>query len=255
MKAVGLKGRVEIFRDSYGIPHIYAKNMHDLLFAQGYVQAQDRWWQMEFFRKTCGGRIEELTGRKSKLVNTDIYLRSLGLYRVARQEYDSYPPEDRALLDAFASGVNAYIADRSPWQLSVNYSILGLTGVKFKVDLWSPLDSLAFSKLMAWDLGLSRDLELPRVKLYKKLGAEMAEQFLVPPWPLKEKRTILLEEDIKATYPAANNSSKQNADKGMTRHGLHAASTLAYDDPAADLSLLMARPRERAATPGWPQAV
>src|SRR5665811_1106650 len=64
LKVPGLKERVEVIRDSYGIPHIYAENMIDLFFAQGYSQAQDRWWQMEFFRKTCGGRIEELTGRK-----------------------------------------------------------------------------------------------------------------------------------------------------------------------------------------------
>jgi penicillin G amidase len=239
LKADGLKGRVEILRDSYGIPHIYAKNMHDLFFAQGYVQAQDRWWQMEFFRKTCGGRIEELTGRKDALLNTDIYLRSLGLYKVVEKAYNSYPAEDRAILDAFTMGVNAYIAGRSPRQLSVNYSILGLTGVKFKIDPWSPLDSLAFSKLMAWDLGLSRDLELQRVKLYQKLGAEMAEQFLVPPWPLKEKPTILLEEDIKTLFPSGPDSSQPDAEQGWSRHDLPAISALTYDDPAADLSLLM----------------
>ncbi len=87
---------MEIIRDANGIPHIYAKNMHDLFFAQGYAQAQDRWWQMEFFRKTCGGRIEELTGKKASLVNTDIYLRSLGLYDVCKKEYDLYTPDQRA---------------------------------------------------------------------------------------------------------------------------------------------------------------
>lgn len=241
LKADGLKERVEVLRDSYGVPHIYAKNMNDLIFAQGYVQAQDRFWQMEFFRKTCGGRIEELTGRKSALVNADIYLRSLGIYKVVEQEYSSYPAEDRMILDAFAKGVNAYIAGRSPRQLSVNYSILGLTGVKFKVEPWSALDSLAFSKLMAWDLGLSRDLEQPRVKLYGRLGAEMAEQFLVPPWPLKEKPTILLDEDIRAVYPAAPDSAKPVSDKGLSGSSLPDASALAYDDPAAYLSMIMGR--------------
>ena len=65
LRVPGLKESVEVIRDSYGIPNIYAKNLEDLFFAQGYVQAQDRWWQMEFFRKTCGGRIGELTGRKA----------------------------------------------------------------------------------------------------------------------------------------------------------------------------------------------
>ncbi len=233
VKAAGLKQRVEVIREANGKPHIYAGNMHDLFFAQGYVQAQDRWWQMEFFRKTCGGRIEELTGRKTALVNSDIYLRSLGLYKIARQEYDGFRPEERAPLDAFAEGVNACIAGRTPRQLSVNYTILGLTGVKFKVDAWSPLDTLVFSKLMAWDLGLSRDLEITRSKLYARLGAEMAEEWLVPPWPVGQKKTILLEEDIKT------------ADWGSVRPSHKSSGKVAslpprvYENQAADLSLIM----------------
>jgi penicillin amidase len=244
LKAQGLKERVEVIRDSYGTPHIYAKNMIDLFFAQGYVQAQDRWWQMEFFRKTCGGRIEELTGKKAALVKSDIYLRSLGIYRVAQQEYNNYSPEQRAWLDAFAKGVNAYISGRSPRQLSVNYSILGLTGVKFKVEPWTPLDSLAFTKLMAWDLGLSRDLELVRSKLYDRLGAEMAEQWLVPAWPLGRKSTILSDEDIRKTFTTSLNTYKHDANDvaSTDRRLIHRellAMTSRIDDPSADLSLIM----------------
>lgn len=254
LRAPGLKERVEVIRDSYGIPHIYAKNLIDLFFAQGYVQAQDRWWQMEFFRKTCGGRIEELTGKKAALVKSDIYLRSLGLYRVAEQEYGSYAPDQRAVLEAFAKGVNAYISGRSPRQLSVNYSILGLTGVTFKVEPWTPLDSLVFSKLMAWDLGLSRDLELIRSKLYDRLGAEMAEQWLVPAWPLGRKSTILSGEDIKKTFTTSLNPYKHDAnhpvfagnqanDASSTDRRLlrrePLAVTSSIDDPAADLSLII----------------
>ncbi|HEY9161785.1 MAG TPA: penicillin acylase family protein [Desulfomonilia bacterium] len=239
LKAGGLRESVEVLRDEWGVPHIYAKNMHDLMFAQGYVQAQDRFWQMEFFRKTCGGRIEELTGRKAALVNADIYLRSLGIYRVVEEEYKSYSSADRALLDAFAKGVNAYISKRTPGQLSVNYSILGLTGVKFKVEPWSALDSLAFSKLMAWDLGLSRDMEQPRTKLYAKLGAKMAEQFLVPPWPLKEKPTILLDEDIKAMFPDALNPSSPGQAVKLSSNEIPAGKAFENTGPLADLSMLM----------------
>jgi len=255
-KAGGLRERVEVIRDSYGIPNIYAKNMSDLFFAQGYVQAQDRWWQMEFFRKTCGGRIEELTGKKSALVKADIYLRSLGLYGVAAQEFAGYAPDQRALLEAFANGVNAYISGRSPRQLSVNYSILGLTGVKFKVDPWTPLDSLAFSKLMAWDLGLSRDLEIVRGKLYDRLGAEIAEQWLVPAWPLGMKPTILSDKDIMETFDikldiyehyanhsmfagnAINNASPPDRG-GFLPEPLAGRSGMF--DPAADLSPILGR--------------
>ncbi len=203
LSAKGLNDRVEILRDAHGVAHIYAKNMHDVFFAQGYVQAQDRWWQMEFFRKTCGGRIEELTGKKAALMASDIYLRSLGLYGVCKREYESYTQSERAPLDAFAAGVNAYIAGKKPRELSVNYALLGLTGVKFKIEPWTPVDSLVFSKLMAWDLGLRRDAEMLRTRLHARLGAKMAEMWLLPPWPLREKPTILNGEDIRVLFGGA----------------------------------------------------
>jgi len=108
----GLNDRVEILRDEWGIPHIYASNMHDLLFAQGYTQAQDRWWQMEFFRHTASGTIEELTGKNDDLLATEIFIRTLGWRRVAEEEASSYDSETMAYLQAFADGVNAYIMNR-----------------------------------------------------------------------------------------------------------------------------------------------
>ncbi len=253
LRVPGLKESVEVIRDSYGIPNIYAKNLEDLFFAQGYVQAQDRWWQMEFFRKTCGGRIGELTGRKAALVKADIYLRSLGLYRVAEQEFAGCTSDQRAILEAFAKGVNAYISGRSPRKLSLNYSILGLTGVKFKVDPWTPLDTLAFTKLMAWDLGLSRDLEIVRSKLYERLGAEMAEQWLVPAWPIGKKPTILSDEDVRETFVKITNTGKHDENNKISSQGrienIASIDGTAFfpeptaipskvEDPAADLSLL-----------------
>ena len=74
----GLKDSVEILRDEWGIPHIYASNMHDLFFAQGYTQAQDRWWQMEFWRHQGSGRIEELVGKNSDILAADIFIRTVG---------------------------------------------------------------------------------------------------------------------------------------------------------------------------------
>jgi len=78
MKVEGLYDKVEILRDERGVPHIYASNMHDLFFAQGYTQAQDRWWQMEFWRHIGNGRIEELTGKNDDVLEADILIRTLG---------------------------------------------------------------------------------------------------------------------------------------------------------------------------------
>jgi len=79
----GLDGPVDIYRDAYGVPHIYASTPHDLFFAQGYVHAQDRFWQMDFWRHQSAGRLSELLG--SSLVDTDKFLRTLGWERIAKE--------------------------------------------------------------------------------------------------------------------------------------------------------------------------
>ncbi len=239
LKANGLFDKVEVIRDSNGIPHIYANNIHDLNFAQGYVQAQDRWWQMDFFRHTCAGRIEELTGKKSSLVSSDIYLRTMDWVRVAEKEYASFPAAHRAIFDAFAQGVNAYISNRSPQQLSINYSILGLTGVKFKIAPWTPADSLAWAKMMAWDMGYSGDEEITRSQLYSILGAEMADKYQTPPWGYGQKPTIIQSEDIKAMDTSGGTALQPVA--GKTDSQL-ASTGQAYDNPAPDLNWLMGDP-------------
>jgi penicillin amidase len=239
LKVNGLFDKVEVIRDSNGIPHIYAQNVHDLTIAQGYVQAQDRWWQMDFFRHVCAGKIEEITGKKSSLISSDIFLRTMGWTKVAEKEYNGYSPSQRALLDAFAQGVNAYISNRTPQQLSVNYSILGLTGVKFKIAPWTPVDTLAFAKLMAWDLGYSGDEEIVRSQLYSLLGAEMVDKWQTPPWGYGKKPTVIQSEDIKAmdipanttTPPATGTAGDQTASTGQ-----------AYDSFKPDLSWLTGDP-------------
>lgn len=195
MRVAGLGDTVEILRDEWGIPHIYAKNMHDLFFAQGYTQAQDRWWQMEFWRHTAGGRIEELTGKKASLLPTDIFIRSVGWRRVAEEEAKSYDPEYQSYLQAFADGVNAYILSRDPKNLALEYGVLGLIGIDFKIEPWTPADSLSWAKVMAWDLGPSGSIEEDRSTLYELVGKEMADKW-APAWPFGKKPTIVQPEDL-----------------------------------------------------------
>jgi len=192
----GLDYPVEVLRDEWGIPHIYASNMHDLMFVQGYTQAQDRWWQMEFFRHTASGRVEELTGKDDDLLATDIFIRTLGWRRVAEEEANGYDDETMAHLQAFADGVNAYIMGRTPGELAVEYSVLRLVGVEIEVEPWTPVDTLAFAKVMAWELGPGTSSEQERSTLYELLGQEMADRLLTPPWPYGEKPTIIQPEDL-----------------------------------------------------------
>jgi penicillin amidase len=197
LKVAGLQDTVEILRDEWGIPHIYAKTMHDLFFAQGYTLAQDRWWQMEFWRHTGSGRIEELVGKKDTILGADIFIRTLGWRHVAENEVKLCDDEETlSRLQAFSDGVNAYIMDREPSKLALEYSILGLTGINIKIEPWTPADTLVFAKMMAWDLGPRSNNEEDRATLYELLGQEMTDQLLTPPWPFGKRPTIVQPEDL-----------------------------------------------------------
>jgi penicillin G amidase len=180
IKLDGLEAVVDIYRDSYGIPHIYAKTSHDLFFAQGYVHAQDRFWQMDFWRHIGSGRLSEMFG-KSQL-DTDTFLRTLGWARIAQQELDSMSPDELAILQAYADGVNAYLADRKGAALSLEYAVLKLLTPGYSPEAWQPLNTLTWGKVMAWDLSSQGETEVEHAILLKTLTPEqMADLF--PPYP------------------------------------------------------------------------
>ncbi|MFC2094863.1 penicillin acylase family protein [Candidatus Bipolaricaulota bacterium] len=194
----GLQADVNILRDIHGTPHIYASNMHDLFFAQGYIQAQDRWWQMEFWRHTASGTLSELVGRTTASLRADIFIRTLGWRQVAERELAEMDDQTRLWLEAFCKGINAYISTRSPSQLALEYTVLGLTGIKFDVAPWTPIDTLVFGKLMAWDMGLEESKDILRGALYERIGRAMTDAWLTPPWPYDERPTIIRAEDLPA---------------------------------------------------------
>ena len=126
----GLKAKVEVLRDRWGVPHIYAQNMDDLFFAQGYVQAQDRLWQMEMWRRVGDGTLSEVIGPSA--VKRDQQARLL-MYRgpFDDSEFTSYHPEGKRIFEAFARGVNAFIA-QSAGNLPVEFKLTGI-----KPQLWT----------------------------------------------------------------------------------------------------------------------
>ncbi len=181
IKIAGLDGPVDIYRDKMGIPHIYASTAHDLFFAQGYVHAQDRFWQMDFWRHIGSGRLSEMFGESQ--VSTDSFLRTLGWKQVAEQEYKMLNPESKALLDSYTEGVNAYIQERGPIELSLEYLILtGVLNPSYKIEPWTPVNSLTWGKAMAWDLGGNMDDEIERAILLKTLTPEQLSE-LYPAYP------------------------------------------------------------------------
>ncbi len=106
----GLAGPAEIIRDRFGVPHIYAGSAEDLFFAQGFVHAQDRFWQMEFWRRIASGRLSELFGKSTLEIGK--FMRTLGFHQVAQREYEHYSPEAGRYLEAYSAWVNAYVLHR-----------------------------------------------------------------------------------------------------------------------------------------------
>jgi penicillin amidase len=163
----GLNASVSIYRDSMGIPHIYATTSHDLFFAQGYVHAQDRFWQMDTWRHIGSGTLSEMFG--SGQVETDTFLRTLGWRVTAEQEYAELDPESKTIIDSYTAGVNAYLKDHDTTALSLEYAILGLLSPDYEIEPWTPIHSLTWGKAMAWDLRGNMGEEIERAVLLKTL--------------------------------------------------------------------------------------
>ncbi|MCW2736893.1 MAG: penicillin acylase family protein [Nocardioides sp.] len=159
----GLSARVEVIRDDHDIPQVYADTDADLMFAQGYVHAQERFFEMDFRRHVTAGRLSEMFGPDT--LDTDKFIRTMGWRRVAEEEWALLEPATRDALTSYADGVNAYIEDRSPSALAAEYAVLGLTGLDYTPEEWEPVDSLAWLKAMAWDLRGNMDAEVDRVLL------------------------------------------------------------------------------------------
>lgn len=180
LQLTGLDAAVDIYRDGMGIPHIYAATTHDLFFAQGYVHAQDRFWQMDAWRHIGSGTLSEMFGAGQ--VQTDSFLRTLGWKRVAEQEWEQLSPESKAIAQAYADGVNAYLKDHDKTEASLEYAVLGLLSPDYKIQPWTPVNSLTWGKAMAWDLGGNMDDEIERAVLLKTLSPEQLAQ-LFPEYP------------------------------------------------------------------------
>ncbi|PJF25950.1 MAG: hypothetical protein CUN53_10175, partial [Phototrophicales bacterium] len=214
----GLTAQAQVLRDSYGVPHIYASNLHDLYFAQGFTQAQERWWQMEFFRHIARGAVQELTGRQASLLGTDIFLKTVGLYRAAERDYTLLGDEGKALMDAFTAGVNAYISRRAADDLAMEYRLLGLTGVSISVQPWSPADSIAWGKVIAWQLTNTYQQELTRQLMLDALDAEMVADYF-PDYPYDLHVTAIRESDLPLMQTGLTMSGGVHAGEELSAFG------------------------------------
>jgi penicillin G amidase len=184
----GLDGTVKVLRDDHGIPQVYAGTTHDLFYAQGFVQAQDRFFEMDVRRHTTAGRLSEMFGEAT--LETDKTIRTMGWRRVAEQELSRLKPETLAYLQAYSDGVNAYVHRHSPSQISLEYTVLGLKNSDYQIEDWTPADSVAWLKAMAWDLRGNMDDEIERgLMSATRTPAEIADLF--PAYPYDRHRPIV----------------------------------------------------------------
>jgi penicillin G amidase len=160
----GLTDAVEVYRDRYGIPHARAANAADAFFAQGFVTAQDRLWQMEYDRRRGLGRWAEVVGEPA--VEQDKLMRRFRLEASAREDYWAVDHQTRSMLDAYARGVNAFID--SAESLPIEYRITGITP-----EPWQPWDGLVVYKVRHIFMGVFES-KVWRAQLVRKLGAERA---------------------------------------------------------------------------------
>jgi len=179
----GLKEDVEIIRDIYGVPHIYAKNEPDLYLGLGYAMAQDRFWQMEFYRRLGHGRLSEVLGEK--LVKVDRFFRTIaaaGLNKKIRDDLAFLPK-------SFADGVNAYLETHSD-RLPFEFKLLG-----YKPEPWTDEDYFAILKVVNWGLSNGWKVDLTAAKMLEKLGEEKWREAF-PVWP--DDAPLIIPEESKA---------------------------------------------------------
>ena len=213
LEVAGLAQDVAVQRDSKGIPVITAETSHDLFLAQGYVHAQDRFWEMDFRRHMTGGRLAELFGESQ--LGTDKFLRSLDWHGIAEREVEQLPDQERAYYEAYADGVNAYLAERQGGALAFEYTVLGLQNSGYEPEPWSPVDSVAWLKAMAWDLRTNVEHETTRALLTQHLDDDQLDD-LYPGYPF-DKHPVVMAEDpagseiLDAEIPERSGASNDNS--------------------------------------------
>jgi penicillin amidase len=205
----GLSAPVSVLRDNQGVPQIYADDAQDLFRAQGYVAAQDRFFEMDLRRHITAGRLSEMVG--SGGVETDKVIRTMGWRRVAEAELPHLSSATRQYLQAYADGVNAYIDKMgSPSRMAFEYVVLGQQVPGYRVEQWTPVDSLSWLKAMAWDLRGNYDNELARGRLAGRTSEQrLAELF--PPFPYDTHRPILSERDWQPAKAKADSAQAASA--------------------------------------------
>ncbi len=236
-EVAGLGAEVRISRDESGVTHISADNQHDLFFAQGWVHASERMWQMEVWRRIGAGRLSELFGESQ--VATDTFVRTLDWRGAATRDLEVLSEDAKAVLQAYADGVNAYLAGH-PGSLGAAFTAAGLlsgggTGLDgLRPEPWTPLDTLTWAKVQAWGLGGNMDSEIFRMLVDARLGDPALTDELFPAYSA-DQPVIAAPEDGAAAGAAGASTTAGTVLPAPTDGGAGAALAA---DPEAWLALV-----------------
>jgi penicillin amidase len=236
LEVAGLESSVEILRDDLGVPHIYATSQHDLFFAQGYTHAQDRFWQMDFWRHIGAGRLSEMFGESQ--IDADKFLRAMAWERLAEEEWEILRPTSLEILQAYADGVNAYLDTHSGSEISLEYAILPLQNSGYEIDPWTPVNTLTWYKVMAWDLRNNIDEEIARAVLGKDLSPDQLAD-LYPGFP--GDKPVIVESPAIAG----------DANESVSLPGSAIAELESVGTALADLPVVLGRVKEGIGSNNW----
>lgn len=217
-KLPGLRASVEIDRDIYGIPHIYAASASDAYFALGYLHATDRLFQMEMFRRRASGTLAEILG--PKLLDDDVFMRQLGLRSTVWKAWDSprLATQTKMEVIAYCAGVNARLHELTPAGLPGPFKALG-----FSPEPWTPIDALVFPKYMGWDQA-GTDTDVWMGMLVEKLGLATVEEL----FPLDRPYEI-------PTIPARDDAAQTQRPGPSTQHLVLPSFPPGFDEAAREL--------------------
>ena len=191
-KSIYLRDKTSVVFDQSDVAHIQARYPNDAYFALGYLHARERTWQMEFNRRLASGTLSEILGDKT--IGIDRFMKTIGIRRAARAQYENLPSATKFAIEAYCNGVNAGFADLG-WALPVEFFLTGS-----KPALWTPIDSVSWSLMMALDLGDNWGREFSRLQLAKSMTTAQIWE-IMPPYVGESATTQL---DFAKMYQDAN---------------------------------------------------
>jgi len=221
-KLDGLSAAVEVRTDEHGIPHIFAQNETDLFFAQGYITARERMFQMDMTRLAGRGELSMVLG--DIMLDTDKFFRTVGFYRAAEAEYAGMDPSARKVVDDYTRGVNAYI--NGVKYLPSEYTVLG-----FKPQAWKSQDTMVCGILMAYSLNRSKDTELILNQVGNSAGSDILDTII----PRVPADAPTVSGTVEPAQPATSDADRPSAwGEGVAAGSGHSESLIPLDVPASN---------------------